>query len=154
MGWWRQITNMWVCSEREMIDDTWYVRHARSALTSAQTSRSTISQLLLQWIHFCMPSQESMPHSSLPLPHPIFHYLFHFLHHLIPLSVHALHHIRKCFTSSTSSLSHSVHFLSFLFKPLCLPTSIRSTALLYPPPPPPRFVSILLLISFSSLPHF
>ena len=34
---------------------------------------------------------------------------------------HALHLNRKCFTSSTSPLSHSVHFLSSLFKPLHLP---------------------------------
>ena len=32
----------------------------------------------------------------------------------------ALHLIRSCFTSSTSPLSHSVHFLSSLFKPLHL----------------------------------
>ena len=36
-----------------------------SALTSALTSLSTIFPLLLQWTHFCMPSHESMPHSSL-----------------------------------------------------------------------------------------
>ena len=39
----------------------------------------------------------------------------------------ALHLIRRCFISSTSPLSHSVHFLSSLFKPLHLPTSTCSS---------------------------
>ena len=82
---------------------------------------STISPLILQWTHFCMPSQESPYHIPLFL-HLIqsCHYLLHLLHQLIPLSVHALHLIRKCFTSSTSPLLHFVHFLSSLFKPLHL----------------------------------
>ena len=54
---------------------------------------------------------------------------------------HVLHLIRKCFTSFTSPLSHSVHFLSYLFKPLHLPTSICSSAV----PPPLSFVNILLI---------
>ena len=57
---------------------------------------------------------------------------------------HALHLIRKCFTSSTSPLLHSVHFLSSLLKPLHLPPPpARSYAV--PPPPPPSFISILLI---------
>ena len=56
------------------------------------------------------------------------HYLLHLLHQLLPLSIPCLHLIRKCFTSSTSPLSHSVHFLSSLFKPLHLPTSTCNSA--------------------------
>ena len=72
------------------------------------------------------------------------HYLLHFLHQLLPLSVQCLTYlIRKCFTSSTSPLSHSVHFLSPLFKPLHLPTSTCSCAV------PPLASSVFFSSSFS-----
>ena len=43
---------------------------------------------------------------------------------------HALHLIKKCFTSSISPLSHYVHFLSSVFKPVHLPPPLA--ALLHP----------------------
>ena len=61
---------------------------------------------------------------------PLFFYLIQSCHYLLLFSInsslspsHALHLIRKCFKSSTSPLSHFVHFLSSLLKPLHLPTS-------------------------------
>ena len=44
VGWWHQITNVGL-SECEVMDDT-YGTYDRSALTSAQTSLSTVSPLL------------------------------------------------------------------------------------------------------------
>ena len=61
-------------------------------------------------------------------PVPIF-FIFSINSSLSPF--HALHLIRKCFTSSTSPLSHYVHFLSSLFKPLISPPP--PATLLYPP---------------------
>ena len=55
---------------------------------------------------------------------PLFLYLIKSCHYLLHF-LYQLHAIRKCFTSSTSSPSHSVHFLSSLFKPLYLPTSMH-----------------------------
>ena len=66
-------------------------------------------------------------------------FIFSFNSSLSPF--HVLHLIRKCFTSSISPLSHSVHFSS-VFKPVHLPTSTCSSAA---PPPPLSFFSILLI---------
>ena len=87
---------------------------------------------------FLHARQESMSHSSLPLytsSNPVTFFIFSSISSLSPF--HALHPIRKCFTSSTSPLLHSVHFFS-LFKPLYLPTSTCICT-------PLRFVSILLV---------
>ena len=81
-----------------------------------------------------------MPVSSLPLLHqPATRLFILSISSFLSLS-HASHIIEKCFTSSTSLLSHSTHFLSFLLKPLHPPISTCSSAV-----PLLSFISTLLI---------
>ena len=126
-----EITNMWVCSECEVMDDIWYVHMPGQPLLlhkprCPQFLHSACNEL----ISACQVKQVSLPYSSLPLytsSNPVTTFFIFSINSSISL-FNTLHLIRKCFTSSPSPLSHSVHFLSSLFKPLHLPTSTCSSA--------------------------
>ena len=108
-----EITNMWVCSECEVMDDIWYVYMSGRSLLLHKS-------WCPQFLHTSCNGLISACQVRSPRHIPLFLYLIqscHYLHfsinsYLTPL--HALHLIRKCFTSSISPLSHSVHFLSSL----------------------------------------
>ena len=113
---------------------TWKNTYARSALTSAHTSLSTISPHFLRWTHFCMPSQEFMPPSLFLYLIQSCHYIPSFFHQLLPLYV-------PCLTSHQKVL-HILHLSTVTFytlPPLPLQTSpfphLHLQLCCTPPPP-------------------
>ena len=110
--------------------------YARIALTSAQTSLSTIFPHLLRWTHFCMPSQQSMLIPLFLYLIQCCHYLLHFLHQLLPLSVPYLTSHQKVLNSHPPPLHCHILYTSSPPSSNLFISPPPPAALLYPPLPP------------------
>ena len=109
-----EITNMWVCSECEVMDDIWYVYICQVDpyfCTNLGVHNFSTPLAMDSFLH-AKSGVHATFLSSYTSSNPVTTFIFSINSYLTPL--HALHLIRKCITSSISPLSHSVHFLSSL----------------------------------------
>ena len=128
------------------MDDIWYLHMSGWPLLLHKPRCLQISPLLLQWTHLCMPSQESMPHSSLPIPQQILSLLSSFSP-LILSSLHSMSYI----SSGSASYPPSLHCHIMYTSPLSSNLSISHLHLQLCCT---RFASsVFFSSSFSSLPH-